>query len=74
MLGIIYKLYRGNNPNYDKNLGLSNGQRPISNQPNPTEPKPNGWIQMAWSVGYVSTFFENRNFGSGGRLKNQRSV
>ena len=49
-------------------LGLSNGPETRSNQPNLTELKPNGWIQMAWSVGYGPTFFENRNFGSGGRL------
>ena len=53
-------------------IGLSGGLETRSNRPNPTEPKSSGWIKMAWSVGYGSTFFENQNFGSGGGLKNQR--
>ena len=66
-----------NNNNKKKEHKLMNravgGLESRSNRPNPTEPKSSSWIQMAWSVGYGSTFFENR-FRFGWRVEESETL
>ena len=58
----------------DQWLGLSSGYVTRPNRSDLPDPKPNGWVQIAWLVGFGSYAIKNRKFGSGVRLSNLKPV